>query len=201
MHTHTHTQTPQEVPSIPATTHSHSTQSPRRPHSHRPVSSSLPVPSPIICLQTAVETQISKSPGHACFSPGPGLKIQHSDYCLTGPKIWSLPKESWNLPLKSIICEQIKHCFPSSLTSTAYSCAVSPSVASVKKYRKAVRKRKQKVNATLVDVQTVLFCISDLSLHSHIYLHLQCSKYSKTVWVGMGEIFVTSFLEVCLLLR
>ena len=86
-HTHTHTQTPQEVPSIPATTHSHSTQSPRRQHSHRPVSSSLPVPSPIICLQTAVETQISKSPGHACFSPGPGLKIQHSDYCLTGPKI------------------------------------------------------------------------------------------------------------------
>ena len=73
-HTHTHTHT-QEVPSIPATTHSHSTQSPRRPHSHRPVSSSPPIPSPIICLQTAVQTQISKSPGHACFSSGPGLKI------------------------------------------------------------------------------------------------------------------------------
>ena len=31
-HTHTHT-TQQEVPSVPATTHCHSTQSPRRPHS------------------------------------------------------------------------------------------------------------------------------------------------------------------------
>ena len=51
----------------------------------------------------------------------------------------------------------------------------------------------------LVEVQVVLFCINDLSLHSHIYNHLQRYKYNKTVWVGMEEIFVTSFLGACLL--
>ena len=90
-HTHTHT-TPQEVPFVPATTHSHSTQSPRRPHSHRPVYSSLPVPSPIICLQTAVQTQISKSPGHACFSPGPGLKIPALRLLSNRPQNMTPPK-------------------------------------------------------------------------------------------------------------
>lgn len=53
----------------------------------------------------------------------------------------------------------------------------------------------------LVEVQVVLFCINYLSLYSHIYNHLLCYKHSKTVWVGMEEISVTSFLGAWLLFR
>lgn len=61
---------------------------------HRPVSSLLSQPSPLVCLQTAGQTQKSNLPVMPASLLGLGKTSQPSAYCLTGPSLGPLPKGS-----------------------------------------------------------------------------------------------------------
>lgn len=74
------------------TTQPHQQLSPGR--SIYSLSTLLSCPSPLVCLQTAGQTQKSKAPVHACFSPGPGLKIPALGLPSNGPPLGSLPLEN-----------------------------------------------------------------------------------------------------------
>ena len=132
-HTHTHTQNPTGSPIYTSNNSLSLHPVPKAPTFYRPVSSSLPSPSPIICLQTAAQTQTSKSPGHACFSPGPGLRIPALRLLSNRPQNMTPPKRKLKPSSEKHYLWADQALFPSSLTATAYSWAASPSVTQMKK--------------------------------------------------------------------